>query len=53
MSVRGRLRECKNSESVWELKRGFVMAVVSRAIRYIRECPLRELLYCMNPQMTA
>ena len=53
LSVRGRLRECKNSESVWELKRGFVMAVVSRAIRYIRECPLRELLYCMNPQMTA
>ena len=29
---------------MWELKRDFVMAVVSRAIRYIRECPLRELL---------
>ena len=36
LSVRGRLRECKNSEFVWELKQGFVMAVVSRAIRYIR-----------------
>ena len=46
LSVRGRLRECKNPEFVhlWELKRGFVMAVVSRAIRYIRECLLRELL---------
>ena len=43
LSVRGRLRECKNPEFVWELKRDFVMAVVSRAIRYIRECPLREL----------
>ena len=55
LSVRGRLRECKNPQFVhlWELKRGFVMAVVSRAIRYIRECPLRELLYCMNPEMTA
>ena len=42
--VRGRLRECKNPEFVWELKRNFVMAVVSTAIRYIRECPLRELL---------
>ena len=28
-SVRGRLRECKNPELVWELKRDFVMAVVS------------------------
>ena len=36
LSVRGRLRECKNPELVWELKRGFVMAVVSTAIRYIR-----------------
>ena len=44
LSVRGRHRECKNPEFVWELKRGFVMAVVSRAIRYIQECPLRELL---------
>ena len=44
LSVRGRLRECKNPEFLLELKRGFVMAVVSRAIRYIRECPLRELL---------
>ena len=44
LSVRGRLRECKNPEFVWELKRGFVMAVVSRAIGYIREYPLRELL---------
>ena len=43
LSVRGRLRECKNPEFVWELKWDFVMAVVSRAIRYIRECPLREL----------
>ena len=33
LSVRGRLPECKNPEFVWELKRGFVMAVVSRAIR--------------------
>ena len=33
LSVRGRLRECKNPEFVWEWKRGFVMAVVSRAIR--------------------
>ena len=30
------LRECKNPEFVWKLKRDFVMAVVSRAIRYIR-----------------
>ena len=44
LSVRGRLRECKNAEFLWALKRGFVMAVVSRAIRYIRVCPLRELL---------
>ena len=29
LSVRGRLRECKNPELVWELKRDFVMAVVS------------------------
>ena len=36
LSVRGRLRECKNPEFVWKLKRDFVMAVVSRAIRYIR-----------------
>ena len=36
LSVRGRLRECKNQEFVWELKRGFVIAVVSRAICYIR-----------------
>ena len=36
LSVRSRLRECKNPELVWELKRGFVMAVVSTAIRYIR-----------------
>ena len=43
LSVRGRLRECKNPEFVSELKRDFVMVVVSRAIRYIRECPLREL----------
>ena len=43
LSVRGRLRECKNPEFVWELKRGFVIAVVSRTIHYIRECPLREL----------
>ena len=53
LSVRDRLRECKNSEFVWELKRVFVMAVVSRAIRHMRECPLRELLYCLNPEMTA
>ena len=46
LSVRGRLRESNNPEFVWELKRDFVMAVVRRAIRYIRECPLRErLLY--------
>ena len=43
LSVRGRLRECKNPEFVWELKRGFVIAVVSRTIHHIRECPLREL----------
>ena len=36
LSVRGRLRECKNPEFVWKLKRDFVMAVVSRAIRYRR-----------------
>ena len=30
----GRLRECKNTEFVWELsKRGFVKAAVSRAVR--------------------
>ena len=43
LSVRGRLRECKSPEFVWELKRGFVIAVVSRTIHHIRECPLREL----------
>ena len=43
LSVHGRLRECKNPEFVWELKRGFVIAIVSRTIHYIRECPLREL----------
>ena len=35
VSVRGRLRECKNPAFVCELKRGFAMAVVSRAIRYL------------------
>ena len=43
LSVHGRLWECKNPEFVWELKRGFVIAIVSRTIHYIRECPLREL----------
>ena len=33
LSVRGRLRECKTPEFVWEVKRGFVMVVVSRTIR--------------------
>ena len=36
LSVRGRPQECKNPELVWQLKRGFEMAVVSTAIRYIR-----------------
>ena len=31
LSVRGRLRECKNPEFVWKLKRDFVMAVVSKS----------------------
>ena len=38
-----RLRECVNTEFVKEFKRGFVKAVVSRAVR-LRERPLRELL---------
>ena len=39
----GRLRECKITEFVWELrKQGFVIAVVSRAVR-LRECPLGQL----------
>ena len=38
-----RLRESVNTEFLWELKRGFVKAVVSRAVR-LRERPLRELL---------
>ena len=42
LSVRNRLRESKNLGFVWEMKGGFVMAVVSRAIRYTRECPLRK-----------
>ena len=32
LRVLGRLRERKNPELVWELKQGFVMAVVSTAI---------------------
>ena len=33
-------------QGLCELKQGFVMAIVNRAIRYIRECPLRKrLLY--------
>ena len=39
-------------QGLWELKQGFVMAVVSRPIRYIRECPLRKRLQ-YDPQMTA
>ena len=46
-SVRGRLRECVNTEFVWELKHGFVKAVVGRAVR-LRECPLRELPLCLT-----
>ena len=41
----GRLRECKDTEFVWELRKtGFVkMAVqLSRAVR-LRECPLGQL----------
>ena len=39
----GRLRECKNTEFVWEVsKRGFVKAAVSRAVP-LREGPLGEL----------
>ena len=34
-----RLRECVKTEFVWEFKRGFVKAVVSRAVR-LQECPL-------------
>ena len=30
LSVRGRLRECKNPDSVWELKRSFVMALAGK-----------------------
>ena len=43
LSVRGRLRECKNPEFVWKLKRGFVMAVVIIAVRYIREIEDRQI----------
>ena len=41
-SGRGRLRECLNTKFVWEFKRGFVKAVVSKVVR-LQECPLREL----------
>ena len=41
LSVGGSLRECKSPEFMWELKRGFVMAVVSRAIRHIRDQSVR------------
>ena len=40
--VRGHLRECVNTEFVWELKWGFVKVVVSRAVP-LQEYPLREL----------
>ena len=36
-----RLRECVNTEFDWEVKRGFVKASVSRAVR-LRECTLAE-----------
>jgi len=40
----GGLRECKNTEVVWELRKtGFVKAVVSRAV-HLQGCPLGELL---------
>ena len=39
-----RLRKYKNTEFVWELRRGFGKATVSRAVRSrLRECALREL----------
>lgn len=38
----GRLQECKNTEFVWELKRGFVKAVVGTTVRS-RDRPLSEL----------
>ena len=46
----GSLPECVNKGFVWtQVKRGFVKAAVSRAVR-LRECPLRELrLYSIKP----
>ena len=41
MSAAAHEKLCVNTEFVWELKRGFVKAVVSRAVR-LRECPLRD-----------
>ena len=41
-SVRGRLRECVNTEFLWEFKLDFVKAAKSTAVR-LREYPLREL----------
>lgn len=38
-SVRGRLREFKNREFVWELKQGFLNAAVSRGF-HLQEFPL-------------
>ena len=44
----GGLRECKNTEVVWELRKtGFVKAVVSRAV-CLQGCPLGELLLYNN-----
>lgn len=43
VTVAGHLREFKNTEFVWELRKMyFAKAVVSRAFR-LRECPLGEL----------
>ena len=50
MSITGAccLRECKNTEVVWELRKtGFVKAVVSRAV-CLQGCPLGELLLYNN-----
>ena len=44
----GGLRECKNTEVVWELRKtGFVKAVVSRAV-FLQGYPLGELLRYNN-----